>query len=29
VHHVRVPNADALEAAKRELADAGILLADD
>jgi uncharacterized protein len=29
VHHVRAPSADALEAAKRELAEAGILLADD
>jgi transcriptional regulator of NAD metabolism len=29
VHHVRFPNADALEAARRELAEAGILLADD
>jgi transcriptional regulator of NAD metabolism len=29
LHHVRAPSADALEAAKRELAEAGILLADD
>jgi hypothetical protein len=29
VHHVRAPNPDALEAAKRELAEAGILLAQD
>jgi transcriptional regulator of NAD metabolism len=29
VHHVRAPSDDALDAAKRELAEAGILLADD
>lgn len=29
VHRVRFPNADALEAARRELAEAGILLPDD
>jgi len=29
LHHVRAPSADALDAAKRELAEAGILLADD
>ena len=29
LHHVRVPNLDALEAARRELAAEGILLADD
>jgi transcriptional regulator of NAD metabolism len=29
LHHVRAPSADALEAAKRELAEAGILLARD
>jgi len=29
VHHVRAPNQDALDAALRELADAGILLGDD
>ena len=29
LHHVRAPNPDALEAARRELAEIGILLADD
>ena len=29
IHHVRAPNPDALEAAKRELAEAGILLEED
>jgi transcriptional regulator of NAD metabolism len=29
LHHVRAPNLDALDAARRELAEAGFLLADD